>query len=55
LTKKQIHGIAEAKLRAAFMVQKSLHDQFVAQKDFVQVLNALEPTDQGNFLQSFFA
>jgi predicted transposase/invertase (TIGR01784 family) len=54
LTIKQIHDIAEAKLRAAFMVQKSIHDHFVAQKDFVQVINAMEPTDEGNFLHSFF-
>jgi predicted transposase/invertase (TIGR01784 family) len=54
LSIKQIHDIAEARLRAAFMVQKSLHDHFVAQKDFVNVINALEPTDQGNFLHSFF-
>jgi predicted transposase/invertase (TIGR01784 family) len=54
LSIKQIHGVAEARLRAAFMVQKSLHDHFVAQKDFVQVINALEPTDEGNFLHSFF-
>ena len=54
LTINQIHGIAEAKLRAAFMVQKSLHDRMVATKEFVQVINALEPTDEGNFLHSFF-
>ena len=54
LTITQIHSIAEARLRAAFMVQKSLHDQLVAQKDFVNVINALEPTDEGNFLHSFF-
>ncbi len=50
----QIYSIAEAKLRAAIMVQKSLHDHLVAQKDFVNVINALEPTDAGNFLHSFF-
>jgi hypothetical protein len=54
LSIKQIHDIAEAKLRAAFMVQKSFHDHFVAQKDFVNVINALKPTDEGNFLHSFF-
>lgn len=54
LTISQIHGIAERKLRAALMAQKSLHDSFVAKKDFVQVINALEPTLEGNFLHAYF-
>ena len=50
----QIYGMAEAKLRAALMAQKSLHDHLVAKKDFVQVINALEPSIIGNFLHSYF-
>ncbi len=54
LTREHIHSIAEAKLRATFMVQKGMHDQLVAIKDYVRVIDALGPYEKGNFLHSFF-
>jgi predicted transposase/invertase (TIGR01784 family) len=54
LTREHIHSIAEAKLRATFMVQKGMHDQLVAIKDYVKVIDALGPYEKGNFLHSFF-
>jgi predicted transposase/invertase (TIGR01784 family) len=54
LSKEQIYNITEAKLRAAFMVQKGLHNRLVALEDYVQVINTLESYGVGNFLKTFF-
>ena len=50
----QIHNIAEAKLRAAFMAQRGLHDKMVAIQDYVRVINTLESYGAGNFLKTYF-
>jgi predicted transposase/invertase (TIGR01784 family) len=54
LTREQIYSIAEAKLRASFMVQKGMHDQLIAIQDYVRVIDSLGPYEKGNFLHSFF-
>jgi len=50
----QIHNITEAKLRAALIAQKGLHDKMVAIQDYVRVINTLESYGTGNFLKTFF-
>ncbi len=50
----QIHRIAEAKLRAALMVQKGQFDELVAIRDYVRVINALELEATGNFFFTLF-
>jgi predicted transposase/invertase (TIGR01784 family) len=50
----QIHNIAEAKLRAAFLAQRGLHDKMVAIQDYVRVINTLGSYGPGNFLKTFF-
>jgi predicted transposase/invertase (TIGR01784 family) len=54
LSKEQIYHITEAKLRAAFMVQKGLHNRLVALEDYARVLNTPEFYRSGNFLKTFF-
>ena len=54
LFKEQIYNITEAKLIAAFMVQKGLHNRLVALEDYVRVINTLESYGTGNFLKTFF-
>jgi predicted transposase/invertase (TIGR01784 family) len=49
-----IHAIEEAKLRAALLVQKGMHDSMVAIDDYALIINALEPYIRGNFFKTFF-
>jgi predicted transposase/invertase (TIGR01784 family) len=49
-----IHNIAEARLRAALMVQKGQFDNLVAIMDYVRVINILESDKRGNFLYTLF-
>ncbi len=49
-----IHNIAEARLRAALMVQKGQYDNLVAIMDYVHVINSLESEEPGNFSYTLF-
>ncbi len=49
-----IHNIAEARLRAALMVQKGQYDTLVAVMDYVRVINSLESDERGNFSYTLF-
>lgn len=45
----QIHRIAEARLRAALMIQKGQFDDLLAIRDYVRVINDLDINAPGNF------
>jgi hypothetical protein len=50
----EIHAIAEAKFRAALMVQKGMHESIVTIGDYASIINALQPYIRGNFFKTFF-
>ena len=49
-----IYNIAEARLRAALMIQKGQYDNLVAIMDYARVINGLESDGQGNFSYTLF-